>query len=244
MKLSWGLLAAVIFAIGLNSCFEAPTYPLTPEIEFGRISFINVPVDTVADTLALTIKFKDGDGDLGLAADETGCYDVNGKVNCYNDKFYYRFSDGTYISYKTKRTKPGYDTLPAFVKPYTCTNWEVIKKPDPANKDQFIVVDTLYFKINQNNKNIFVDFFVKQNDGSFVEFDWLKEFCSTYDGRFPVLSKDLRKPSPLEGEIRYGMPSVGFLGIFSTKTLKLRVSIQDRALNRSNVIETPEFRFR
>jgi len=243
MKLSWGLLAVVIFAIGLNSCFEAPTYPTTPEIEYENIQFIDVSNPSDFDSLILTLRFKDGDGDMGLSTDETGCYTVDGKKLCYNDKFYYQFPNGTFVTYKTKRTHPDYDTLPAFVHPYNCINWEVTK--DNNN----VVKDTLYFTLNQDHYNIFVDFLVKQNNGSFQEFDWRTEFyypgCGIpFDGRFPILSKDLSKKSPLEGEIRYGMTSVGFLSLFSTKTLKLRVSIQDRALNKSNVIETPEFRLR
>jgi hypothetical protein len=243
MKFSWGLLVVVIFAISLNSCFDAPTYPTTPNIEYKNIQFIDVTTDPSAfDSLILTVKFKDGDGDLGLSPDEVGCYTVDGKKTCYNDKFYYQFSNGTFITYKTKRTNPNYDTLPAFVKPYNCINWEVTKVND-------VVKDTLYFTLNQDHYNIFVDFLVKQSDGSFKEFDWRTEFnypnCGIpFDGRFPVLAKDVTKKSPLEGEIRYAMTSVGFLVLFSTKTLKLRVSIQDRALNKSNVIETPEFRLK
>jgi len=87
---------------------------------------------------------------------------------------------------------------------------------------------------------------VKQPDGSFEEFDWREEFCTTYDGRFPILAKekDLSSATPLEGTLRYAMLSTGFKFQFSIKTLKLRVQIQDRLLNKSNVIETPEFQFK
>ena len=46
----------------------------------------------------------------------------------------------------------------------------------------------------------------------------------------------------LEGEINYSMVSGGFSAIFGNKTLKLEVTIYDRALNASNTMETPEFR--
>ena len=92
---------------------------------------------------------------------------------------------------------------------------------------------------------------IKQNDGSFEVFDWRTEFeypgCATsYDGRFPILAKngDLSVQSPVEGTLKYGMVSSAFILQFSIKTLKLRVQIQDRLLNRSNVIETPEFQFK
>ena len=86
---------------------------------------------------------------------------------------------------------------------------------------------------------------VKNFDGSFTEFDLTKEFdypsCGgTFDGRFPILFKD--KPgTPLEGTIRYGMGSNAFKAFFSIKTLKLRIQIKDRALNKSSFIETAEF---
>ena len=156
----------------------------------------------------------------------------------FNDKYYYKFPDGTFITYKTKRTKPGYDTLPAFVKPYNCINWEV--------RTLNTKVDTFYFKLNPNHYNIFVDFFVQNTDGTFKEFDWQKEFtypnCGIpFDGRFPRLSKDLTQKTPLDGTIHYSMKSTGFLILFSIKTLKLKVTIQDRSLNKSNTIETPLF---
>jgi hypothetical protein len=101
--------------------------------------------------------------------------------------------------------------------------------------------DTLYFTPNPNHYNIEVDFFIKDAtaEGGFREFDWREEFCTTFDGRFPVFSD---KGSSIDGTLRYSMTSLGFTSLFSIQTLKLRVSIKDRARNTSNVIETPEFR--
>jgi hypothetical protein len=112
-------------------------------------------------------------------------------------------------------------------------------------KENNIVKDTLYFQLNPDHNNIEVDFLVKNPNGTFTEFDWRKEFnfpnCGiSFDGRFPILYKD-RPGAPLEGRIRYGMGSIGFKVLFGLKTLKLRVQIKDRALNKSNIIETPEF---
>lgn len=100
--------------------------------------------------------------------------------------------------------------------------------------------DTLYFTPNPDHYNIEVDFLVKDPSapGGFTEFDWREEYCTTFDGRFPVFSD---KQSSIDGTLRYTMASLGFTTIFSIKTLKLRVSIKDRARNRSNVIETSEF---
>jgi len=163
--------------------------------------------------------------------------DASGNEAPFNNRFYF-IVNGKYLNYEIKRTDPDYDTLPDFVKPYNCINWEVYKENN-------IVKDTLYFELNPNYSNIIVEFLVKNPDGTFTEFDWKKAFnfpnCGiSFDGRFPILYKE--KPgAPLEGTIRYGMGSIGFKILFSTKTLKLRVQIKDRALNKSNFIETPEF---
>lgn len=109
-----------------------------------------------------------------------------------------------------------------------------------SSPEYYQIRDTLYYTRNPNHNTIEVDFLVKDPSapGGFREFDWAEEYCTTFDGRFVVLSEP---DNSLEGSIRYTMTSIGFNVIFSLKTLKLRVKIRDRALNESNVIETPEF---
>lgn len=241
MKLISGFLIAIVIGLGLLSCFDPPEYPLTPEIEYQNLVFVDVPDASEPDSLLLFIKFRDGDGNLGLQPNETGCYLAGQDTICFNEKnYFFSLKDGHYLNYKDKRTNPNFSDLPDYVKPFDCINWEIVY--DNAGQPQ----DTLYFELNENHYNIFVDFLVKQPDGSFEEFDWREEFCTTYDGRFPILAKekDLSSATPLEGTLRYAMLSTGFKFQFSIKTLKLRVQIQDRLLNKSNVIETPEFQFK
>jgi len=232
MKSVWGLGLVAIFGISTLSCMEEPQYSNVPSIEFDKILFKDIKDGTAADSLIISLKFKDGNGDLGIDPSEI--------QEPFNDKYYFQFPDKSYITYKTKRTNPNYDTLPAFVTPYNCTNWEVI------TKDQK-VLDTLYFQLNPNYNNIFITFQVKDAKGEFADYDWSKIYvyplCAVngFNGRFPILSKDLRQPGTLEGTIRYAMVSTGFNAIFSIKTLRLKVKIQDRSLNRSNEIITPEF---
>ena len=214
------------------SCLEAPQYSEIPDIEFEEIVFKDLKEASSADSLILSIKFRDGDGNVGLDPSDTR--------EPFNDKYYFQFPDKSYITYKTKRTNPNYDTLPAFVKPYNCTNWEVYTQNQK-------VIDTLYFELNPNQYNIFITFQVKNASGNFQDFDWDSFYtyplCEVigFNGRFPILSKDLSQPGPLEGTIKYAMNSVGFNIIFSIKTLRLKVRIIDRALNSSNEILTPEF---
>ena len=232
MKAIWGLSLVVIFGLIVFSCLEAPQYSEIPDIEFEEIVFKDIKDASSADSLILTIKFRDGDGNVGLDPSDT--------QEPYNDKYYFQFPDKTYITYKTKRTNPNYDTLPAFVKPYNCTNWEVYTQNQK-------VIDTLYFELNPNHYNILITFQVKDASGNFNDFDWASFYtyplCEVvgFYGRFPILSKDLNQPSPLEGTIQYAMNSAGFNIIFSIKTLRLKVKIIDRALNTSNEIITPEF---
>jgi len=256
----------LVLAVGSNACFEPPQFPSVPVITFNNIVFKNYSSTTPGDddTLMLTINFKDGDGDLGLDASNPG--DAEGiyapqyyfladgtKVfltgTSITNPAYFQLPDGTLvldslISYRTKRKALGKanDTLPAYVPPFSCTNWSIITKLD-SNSNSQVPVDTLYMQLNPNYYNIFVDVLVKQNDGSFVAYNGnLNNDCSAgLDGRFPILASDPSKPGPLEGTIRYSMASLGWLVTFSTKTLELRVSIQDRALHRSNTIITPPF---
>lgn len=111
----------------------------------------------------------------------------------------------------------------------------------PKQNPQFYQIrDSLYYTPNPDHYNIEVDFLVKDPSapGGFREFDWHQEFCTTFDGRFPVFSD---KESSIDGTLRYSMTSLGFTSLFSIRTLKLRIKIKDRARNASNVIETPEF---
>ena len=222
------LIALVI--IGFNGCFTAPTYPVVSQIEYASIYYGKATVGQ--DSIVLEINFKDGDGDLGL--DDTYNSDTTFSLQRY---YIYK---GAPVTYKTKRQNPQLG-LPEFVTPYNCTNWDV--KRNASN----VVIDTLYTKYNPNYYTIFVDFLIKDAQGNFTKFDPTTYFiypnCSIagYNGRFPVLSKEPGKKSPLDGKIRYSLRSLGFDATFGIKTLKLIVTIQDRALNRSNTIETPPF---
>lgn len=236
---------ALIVAV-LVSCFNPPEYPNTPSIDFAGISFVDVPSSSDADTLVLSLNFTDGDGDLGLRANEIGngafveryYFRVNDRNRYFTDNPLLVAQDINAVRFRTRSKVTGYDTLPDFVEPFTCTNWEeVFDEVGGVNT----VVDTLYFQLNPNHYNIFVDFLIKQNDGSFQEYDFREELCTTYDGRIPELSTGVGQETPLEGTIRYAMPGTGFKVVFGSRTIKLRVQIQDRALNRSNILETPEF---
>lgn len=254
----------------VSSCFNPPEFPLTPEIGFEEVRFVNVPdpspFEVSTDSLILVLNFRDGDGDLGVRVSES--------VPPYNDRWYYTTEqladcddndeDGVkrcfelrleeiskYVSYKLKRQPVnGSDTLKAFAKPFNCTNWEVVR--DKAGK----VIDTVYFQLNPYYNNIFVEFQMKEASSAcsdppcFTTFDWGQFLnypsCELqgFNGRFPYLNTNDIGETPLAGTIKYSMPSPFFLAMFGARTLRLRVYIVDRNLNKSNEIITPEFTLR
>ncbi|MBX2894637.1 MAG: hypothetical protein KF763_04295 [Cyclobacteriaceae bacterium] len=262
------LLAGILGLVA--SCFTPPEFPVEPRIEFENMIYKRV--DGI-DSLIFFINFTDGDGDLGLQSSETRCtlnsdnnqICFNNKIHdlyqntetgeygivdtgvacskpslCFNSKFVILKPDRSRITYHDKVNNPNYSNLPAFQKPFNCTNWEILR-------NNGVVVDTSYYELNSNHHNFDIDFLVKNPNGTFSEFDFTKEFdfpnCGiTYNGRFPVLFTD-RPGSPMEGRIRFGIGSPAFRAQFSLKTLKFRIQITDRALNKSNVIETPEITF-
>ncbi len=248
MRLNRSSLLPAFIIVFCTSCFDkAPIYSVVPTIDFSDLCFRE---SADVDTLSLVLKFRDGDGDLGLSAANPSDNEIP-----FNEKFYFqKRTDGSLtkvaintatnlLTYKDKRTNSLYATYPSFVTPYNCTNWEVIYNADKNPKP----IDTVYCEYNPGHYNITIDFLTKNNDGSFTKYDWGKAFpypncvVSGYNGRFPVLSNDITKKSPLEGFLKYNIQSGFFNLIFSIKTLKLQVQVYDRALNKSNLLETPEF---
>ncbi len=234
-------LALLIMTV-VNACFTPPDYPITPQIEFINDELGFFKNSTGFDTLKIALKFTDGDGDVGLDDSFTD-------PKYAPQYFFFRNSSGQFIlstlnqsnvNYKFKRQNPSFQ-LPDFVTPFNCNSW-VLKKVNN------VVVDTIYTELNPNHYNIFVDYFTKNNNGTFTKFDvdenFIFPFCgdrSLNGARIPNLTKDPGKASPLDGKIRFAINSIGLDFLFSTKTLKLKITIQDRALNKSNEVESNEF---
>lgn len=154
--------------------------------------------------------------------------------------------------------------LPDFVPPYTCTANHQAYLPNTDTiyvgatykhiLDPTWIVDTLvnnaggvvayaalnrwYIEANPDHYNITVRFFRSTGQNTFTEYDFRKELCTTFDGRFPILAEQKR---PLEGSLRYAMVGTGFLSTFSINLLKLEIQVKDRNLNRSNTVETGTF---
>lgn len=243
MKISTFLILIVV--IWCSSCIESPNFPTTPKIELINYRFVEVGDQNDPDSLQITIKFEDNEGDLGLDADETFYpYELHKYFNNKTGRAI-NFSEESILLEDLMKysDRANIDTLPPFTDPYTCTRWTTF--PNLFVNDTTRLQDTVYFQFNPRHHNFLVDFYVEEG-GSFRKFDFRTEIdCSTnFDGRFPVIAKDNRKDAPQEGEITYTMANRFFLSFFEGKRLQLRIQIIDRAGNFSNPITTPAFTLR
>lgn len=209
----------IFLALIAFSCVNPPdNFPSVPEIEFESIEY--VPVQG-PDSLIFGLDFKDAEGDLGLSAT-----DINPPFNAVT---YIRDNAGNLITYSER---------PPEAPDYNPIDWVI----DPIINNQ-VVKDTIWVEQNPNQYNIFVQFFIKR-DGVFTEFKWEDPpFFTTFNGRFPrVLTTE--EGQAVEGNIKYGMLSSGWESIFRTDTIRVDVEIQDRQLNRSNLVSSPEVTLR
>ena len=228
----------------LASCTRPPDLPDTPTIEFDNIEFeIQNEGDPLFEENELRLRFSisDGNGDLGLGgeegADNTGPY-----------RSYTLISEGgRFVEFGDRPTDP----------PFTCLDYVIEDRENLDLNNDNDRLDTLLIDFNENQYNIEVDFLIK-NNGVFNEIDMRAQprfsgneqtLCGiTFDGRFPCLSNQdnpcifvSETNRPVEGFVTYSMNSTVFLPVFRTDTIKLQFKVRDRALNESNLAETPEF---
>lgn len=212
----------LLIFFSITACQDRPTFPLTPSIGLNDLYFQEIK-DLSLDSLIIKIKFEDGDGDLGLDADETlPPYHIYDAVTVQPDGDTLRFGD------------PG-------TPPYDCVNYEILRKETSVNGSLVVTADTIYVERNPDHFNFFLTFMIKEDDGSFREYSpALERNCAPpYNGRYFVLNtaRDIR---PLTGELQYSLVS-GFRLLFRNDIIKIRIQINDRALNKSNILETDEF---
>jgi len=248
------LIAILILMWVAGSCFKQQETPIAPQIQLQSIDFKH-EFPTSPDVLTLSLKFQDGDGDLGINGDETEIYVSPTEVKDISTPtyYYYESSKNTtwyathqnnevlkkgyeYVSYASHRKIHSlpFDTLPAL----TCKNWEFRATP----------ADTLYIQQNPYANNIFVYLYTRNSDASYAYFDPTDVYpfgdrCVTnfFHGSFNVLSSDLGRKSPIEGTIIYRIQSSALYFYLHGKTVKLKTYILDRAFHKSNVIESDDF---
>lgn len=212
----------LLIIISLIACQDRPTFPLTPSIGLNEFYFQEIQGFSL-DSLIIKLKFEDGDGDLGLDANET-----------YPP---YQLLDPVLDPVTGDTLRHGDEGTPE----YNCLDYEIIRKESAINDSLIVTSDTIYVIRNPDHFNFFLTFLIEKDDGSFREFiPALERNCAPpYHGRYFVLNtaRDIR---PLTGELQYSLLS-GFRLLFRNDIIKIRIQIQDRHLNKSNIIETDAF---
>ena len=234
------IIAMIIFSF-LFSCIEDNNVSDIPSISYESLEFKKSDNSFNQDSLIITINFIDGDGNLGLSNDENNYpyHPYNAIIdqefnwitlgsNNVTPPLYIYEPNGVYYLYSNEDNRPSYN----------CEDY-IIDTVNTTNK-----LDTFYIQKNENNKNIFIEFYKKENN-EFVLIDWKRIFDEEYgcgidfNSRFPPLNIS-NSSQLLSGKLRYGMVSYGFEMILKNDIFKLKILIKDRELNTSNIIETPE----
>lgn len=206
----------LLLLVAVYACITPPEgFPSIPEISFNNLEYVTT---NDADSLIVTINFKDKEGDLGLNP-----RDIDPP---FNELIYPRDQNGQLITYRNR--PPGAPTF---------NNRDWIISPLINNVR---VNDTIWVQENPDYYNIFVKFFIKRS-GQYTEFDWsAPPYFTTFNGRFPRILTDDRERA-IEGQIRYAMLSLGWNSIFRNDTIRLEIQVQDRQLQRSDAVTTPDF---
>ena len=240
------LLAIAALLVCISSCNKPPDLPDTPTISFEDLAFeLRNEGDPLFEETVLSLSFnvEDGNGDLGLDGTDGSTI---GSLQ-YQPFTLVPNGNGDFVAFGDRPTDPS----------FTCLDYVIEDRENLDLNGDGDLADTLLINFNQNQFNIEVDFFVKRN-GSFEELDLRAQplgssnestFCGiSFDGRFPCLSSEdnpcdfIRdNDRPIEGVITYEMNSGLFLPIFRTDTIVLEFKIRDRALNESNIAQSPEF---
>jgi hypothetical protein len=223
-----------------------------PSIEHPTLELIKATQSNDPDTLKLRLLMKDGDGDLGVNSNLTP---QDNYANAFLKATGAKVDLATLtspelrdpvIQYHDRKMHP-YDTLPAFTPPYDCRNWYVTGTNGR--------IDTVYIQKNINFFNIQVTLLLESATGTYEPFDFgvLPYGLCTYNlsGRFPEVEFldtpssvrtglfQLLSLSPSATSLTYNIPLYAYQNqLWQSKKAKLRVSVMDRKLHRSNIIET------
>ena len=233
----------------LVGCFDPVEFPTTPFVEFESIEYNEVDGP---DSLVLSFRFEDGDSDIGLGND---LVDLLKPYQIYN---FIIDSNDNAITISDDEAVPPFFSAPVLLDqidgvpvyrffidlkdpfsdvdnrpPYDCENYEIMGD------------DTVYVSRNEFHHNFHVEFLERQTSGEFTALDFQSIFNSddcnlgNFNGRIPIFDSNGK-----EGLITYTMLSQAFRLAFQDDSIKIRFWVYDRALNKSNVVESPAFLLR
>jgi hypothetical protein len=86
------LILALLFVSALASCDPVPEFEFVPEIEYSDVR--QKQLDDITDSIEVVVRFQDGNGDLGLRAQENdpryAPVDADGNPNPFNFNYFIR----------------------------------------------------------------------------------------------------------------------------------------------------------
>ena len=207
---------------------------MVPNIFFESLQFIyNGNRPDYSDSLILTIRFQDGDADLGLNSNVTAFPYEN--YNPIIDSKGFKVTKGGKNYSLPFRVIRGNGSLEAYSSidnrpPYNCNDYEILTMD--TKKDTFLI------KKNSDSKNIFVDFY-KKKKGLYERIVFNAGCEYSFNARFPVLQNKFVNESVF-GTITYVMADNIFRYVINKDTFRIKVYIKDRALHSSNVVVSPD----
>jgi hypothetical protein len=251
LRIANTVLFSLLFVM-MNCKEDEPVYPVEPYIEFKDMQ---VKEEGGLDSVIMKFYIRDGDFDLGLSEEELGYpyhwlwyFDKDqSKLIAVNQ---IEGPDPTSLLVYSDRNNPPFDTIPEFIKPYNCSNYNVIRN------DFGQVIDTAYIQPNKYHHNLIIDFQVKQEDASWLTYNF-EDILSYpncfygFKGRFQLQNFGRASGSPFYSKrisrqemfLTYSIASPAFRFLFKDKTVRFQVYIYDRALNKSNIVYSSEIQF-
>ncbi len=241
MKTRIAQISIILSTLVVSGCFDPPEYSEIPHIEFEKLElFEGSDEERTSDSLLLTFSIQDGDGNVGI--NESESFVPYHSYNIIVD------SNDSLVTYTGDFDPPFYSVNPAGAvelfsnednRPvYNCTNYLIANTSTDVR-------DTFYIELNEYHHNLHVDILKKRN-GEYSLMDYGEAFGSSdcalnnFNGRVPVFDEENIGRS-LKGSIGYAMLSAGHKIVLSRDTFMVRFYLYDRALNQSNVVETPDF---
>lgn len=243
MKKYWVQISIILVTLGVSACFKAPIFLDTPVIKFKSLRYIDHPDNTAGarDSLILRFDFEDGDGDIGLNDAHTfypyhpydSVVDSRGMIVRYGDDsveppFYLQDPRGNTTFFSDTDNRP----------PFNVCDYTLVDLKNTGKKD------TIFKKENKFNRNFYIDFYRKRG-GEYSRINFSQVFgddkCEylNWNSRIPIFS-DEQSGSSLSGTINYYLKGLVWEQALSTDTFKVQFYIYDRALNKSNVVESPD----
>lgn len=233
----WSQISIILITLGFSSCFNPPDFPDEPEIEFRSLEYIDYADDV--DSMLLRFDFEDGDGDIGLSDDYFG-YPYH-RFNVVVDSF-----DSLVSISDSNVVLPFYLIDPYGIGEKTLFS-ETDNRPLYSSCDYYydpnVLDDTIFIQENEYNNNFYIDI-LKRKNGVYSKFYFNNSTCDlvNFNSRIPIFDSEHDGKS-LSGTITYYLSSIGWANVLTPDTFKIRFYIYDRALHKSNVVESPEYLF-